>query len=784
MGLGRSRGWLAAVGLLTFVLVVLFVPSAALGGSTITVTNTNDSGAGSLRQAILDANAADPPSTINFNIPTSDDGFNGQWFVIQPLTELPELTAGGTTVNGSTQTGNTNATGPAIEIDGNLSVPTTGLTIDASYVSITDLSIDRFTGSPSGIQVSGMGSQVTDCYLGADPSGADVGNANNDMTLDADGVRVTGNLIVGGTVGIGDFSGNYAVIQGNRIEDNRLIGVDMHANGGTIGGALEGDGNLISGNTMGGIGIEGSNATVEGNLIGTDATGLAAEGNGGSGISVIGLGATIGGTAAGARNVISGNADSGIDLNEGADSTVIEGNYIGVDANGGGAVGNDAFGVNVVDASDTVIGGTSAAARNVISGNGVTSDGPGIAINGSTGTVVQGNYVGTDATGRRALGNGGPGVTICCGTTGTVIGGAAAGAGNVLSANRVGVDLPGPSNEASGTTIQGNLIGTDATGTRALGNRAAGIGSYKAVSLLIGGDAPGDGNLVSGNMVGMNLGVDSGVAVRKNVVRANRFDGIQIESLAAGAVVESNTIAQNGSDGIDLFSGTGNTFTRNSIFSNKNLGIDLNGDGVTPNDAGDGDTGPNNLQNYPVLMSASEIPSHLIVIGRISTSQPQTATVELFGTTLPSPGANPLGYGEGAMYLGSVTPAPSGFFVAFLPKTHANLVISATATDADGNTSEFARDIVTLGSTGATPAITGFTPAIGTAGTHVTITGSGFTDTTSVSFGGTLASSYTVVSDTTIAAVVAHGTTKGPITVVTAEGQAKSAGSFTPFAAG
>ncbi len=132
-----------------------------------------------------------------------------------------------------------------------------------------------------------------------------------------------------------------------------------------------------------------------------------------------------------------------------------------------------------------------------------------------------------------------------------------------------------------------------------------------------------------------------------------------------------------------------NTLTKNSIYSNGGEGIDLGRNGVTPNDPGDTDTGDNNLMNYPVLTSANVTPGKLHVKGSIDTQNPKTVTIEFFANPVPDPGGDPSGYGEGAIYLGSDHPNPHGKINATLPTVSPGTLITATATDAAGNTSEF-----------------------------------------------------------------------------------------------
>src|SRR5262249_22323592 len=148
-------------------------------------------------------------------------------------------------------------------------------------------------------------------------------------------------------------------------------------------------------------------------------------------------GAMVGGTAAGAANVISGNGTasnsaSGIFVNAGSSSILVQGNKIGTNAAGTGAVPNRSNGVAITDSNNNTIGGASAAARNVVSGNGSFGTAAnGVSVNGtSTGNSIQGNYIGTDVTGNGALGNAGPGVAVSA--SGNTVGGSTAGARNII----------------------------------------------------------------------------------------------------------------------------------------------------------------------------------------------------------------------------------------------------------------------------------------------------------------------------------------------------------------
>jgi hypothetical protein len=210
-------------------------------------------------------------------------------------------------------------------------------------------------------------------------------------------------------------------------------------------------------------------------------------------------------------------------------------------------------------------------------------------------------------------------------------------------------------------------------------------------------------NVISGNgAAGVGIDGASGTIVQRNDIGTNPAGtavpngGSGIFVYTSGNQIETNTIAYNGYSGVQVDGGTGNAISRNSIFLNGGLGIDLGGDGVTPNDPGDTDTGPNNLQNFPVLTSALVSAGQLVVKGTIDTPNPQTVTLELFANAVPTPGGDPSGYGEGATFLGTATPATDGSFSVVVPSVAPGTLISATATDAAGDTSEFAEDITAV----------------------------------------------------------------------------------------
>jgi hypothetical protein len=282
-------------------------------------------------------------------------------------------------------------------------------------------------------------------------------------------------------------------------------------------------------------------------------------------------------------------------------------------------------------------------ARNVISGN----DEDGVLIdNGSSGNQVLGNYIGTDASGSVGLGNTRVGVRISDASSNTV-GGTTAQAGNVISGNgRNGVAILG--SMSSSNLVQGNFIGTDAGGRAALGNARRGVLiNNQASDNAIGGTADGAGNVIANNL-------EEGAHVR--------------------------------------ISGVGNSILRNSIVSNEFLGIELgDSDGVTPNDSNDPDTGPNDLQNHPLLTWADATPTPDITIeGDLNTTGNTDFRIEFFANR----NCDGSGSGEGERFLGFTNETTLGTgnvsfsLVLSVPVTDGESIV-ATATNPGGSTSEF-----------------------------------------------------------------------------------------------
>ncbi|UCG89141.1 MAG: Calx-beta domain-containing protein, partial [Gemmatimonadota bacterium] len=356
----------------------------------------------------------------------------------------------------------------------------------------------------------------------------------------------------------------------------------------------------------------------------------------------------IGGLTPAARNIISANSE-GISMWNDASNNRVVGNFIGTDVTGTSGLGNNIEGVVLSDgASHNIIGGLTPAARNIISANG-----EGIAVWGeASNNHIVGNYIGTDVTGTSGIGNDLSGVRLIDGTSGNWIGGRRRGAGNVISGSlRYGVMIMGG---ASQNHVQGNYIGTQADGTSPLGNGRHGV--------LVSTGA-------SDNTIG-------GIHVRPGLCNG-----------------PCNTIAFNGPpdtgwDGVRVFSGTGNMVIGNAVYSNAGLGIDLGDNGVTINDPGDIDEGPNNLQNFPLLTAASGW--RLRIEGTLNSTPETDFRLQFFANS----DCDPSGHGEGDTYLGTRwvhtdAGGNASFSFRLWRRVSSGSFITATATDSDNNTSEF-----------------------------------------------------------------------------------------------
>lgn len=623
--------------------------------STYTVTTSADSGAGSLRQAILNANADSSADTINFEM---TDGST-----ISLLSSLPAIT----------NTVTIDAQGQTVDLSGAAAgAAVNGLDFEAGSGNslVSGLTINSFNGA--GVVLNSGGVTLQSDFIGTDSTGS-VAMGNHD------GVLITSNA-------------------------NHLID------------------NVISGNHYSGVSVTGDGNVLQGNFIGTDATGTEAVSNSADGGSVTAAGVyvsnatntLIGGPAASDRNVISGNVESGITFaNDTGAGNLVEGNYIGVVATGSAALGNDYAGIDLGTLQGLAVSNVSIVG-NVISANLFS----GIRLHSATYVTIQGNLIGTDASGHEsidpttlnpAFGNAADGITIDAGSAYNVIGGTTQAQRNVIAGNGVnGISVLGAG--AAANLVEGNYIGVDATGMIAAGNASQGV-YVQAGQLTLGAD--GAGNVISGNYgygVQLNGGTSQlfgnliGVAADGVTPMGNAQDGVYIAN-SSGNVIGSttpgwgNVIAYNGvgsiGDGVNVLSGISNAIEGNSIHDNTTLGIDLGSDGVTLNDA-EGHTGPNNFQDFPVVGPVSGDGTNATLNGTMTGVAGDVYTIDFYANAV----ADPSGHGQGQQYVGSIqvsfsTSGTQSFSATFAQPVAGGAMLlqwTATATDQAGNTSEFALD--------------------------------------------------------------------------------------------
>ena len=370
--------------------------------------------------------------------------------------------------------------------------------------------------------------------------GSNVISGNGAGTANATNIYMIGS---GGSVIQSDFIG-VDITGTMSLSESTNVGIYLQDGSYTVGGLTStpgtGLGNLISGNAEFGIRYDYYTAPdsllIEGNNIGADATGEIGLPDGLAGINLAQASlVTIGGTAAGARNLITGGRLGGFEGDislSGSSDNVIQGNYVGTDITGMRSLylaGNGGSGVLLDAASaDNLVGGTSAAARNIIAG----SDDPGVYISdtGSSGNLIEGNFIGTDVSGTAAIGNTGAGVEIGSGASGNTIGGTTAGARNIISGNEgAGVFL----NDTTDNLVDGDYIGTDLTGMIALANNSGPDQTPYSGGVLIGGGS-------AGNTIG-GLTAIAGTGAG-NVISGNGSSGVALEYAGSGNLIVGNLI--------------------------------------------------------------------------------------------------------------------------------------------------------------------------------------------------------------------------------------------------
>ncbi len=648
--------------------------------TVFTVTNTNGDGAGSLAQALRNANTNPGLDQINFNLPGNPP------FTLSGL--LPVITDP-VVLDGTTQPGYAGT--PLIALSGcGAQAPGSpaNLVITAGNSTVRGLSIRNcnFRGSFSqqgyGIFLGERGNNLIEAnYIGLNRSGDCALNQGNCPTGNFTGLRIENsannliggtttaarNLISGNIIGISLLQSSDTRVQGNYIgpdlSGTKLIASDFGlmvegGNNNVVGGVAAGARNLFSGIRIVALGLSScSGCLAQGNYFGTDPTGTKLNANINNGDLGAGgaPGILIGGTTPAARNVLTGTL--GI-----SDAVLVQGNYLGVNA-----TGNESFGEFYggqggiqVSGSNNVIGGVIPGARNVIWG-GIT-----LKFEPASNNQVLGNYIGVNAAGTAALKrNGYPltwdGIQIARGSN-NQIGGASPGAGNVISAaTNNGISINGRDNK-----VQGNRIGTLADGVSPAGNHQAGV------AVLDGGSYPGDNASSGSNLIG---GTENGAG---------------------------NIIAFNG-----MWGAAGGTIRGNKIFANVGLGIDLGAAGLTPN-VPNNDTQATGWQNAPVitLALANAVSANMLTLqGSLNSYSNKTFALDFYA----NPECDYSGFGEGVTYLGSTTVTTgadnnAAFNVTLPVNVPVGQFITATATRADSNTSEFSACVaVTSGCLGLYP---------------------------------------------------------------------------------
>lgn len=744
------------------------ISGANFGFNFSTVVNINDSGQGSLRQFILNANLLGDESNLTqvgltaglensiFMIPGTGP------HIIAPMSALPSLTSSSTVLNAATQAGASCAvSGRTLKIglDGtNAGLTVSGLTIDAANVMVRGFAIGKFTaagllGTANADNMSvvcnnlGLGTDGTDLasngtnglYVKTGASNLHVGgNADTDRNLISgntrDGIRLEGvaNAIISGNYIGTDATGGSARSNNREGASYAGISVNLASSALTIRNNLISGNDIITGtgpiyNVSSGIWLDGvATATITGNLIGTDAAGSTALRNTGYGIyTKSATDIMIGGTTSAERNVISANFKDAINTRFGTNRITILGNYLGTDIAGTVNLGNTDNGIFLADTQNAAIGNSTAAGRNIIAGNKIS----GIRNTNTPGTVMTGNYIGLDASGAVAMGNQLHGVYVQ--TSANVrIGGSVLGDRNVIAANRmIGVFLVGATSNAR---VENNIIGLRADGNTDAGNLQAGIETSATSGVIL------HNNVVAANKTrGIHLITSPNTTITNNLIglnalgildRGNATHGIDIENGVTGLNISHNTISGNGGNGVFIITmganskvfstssltgnkiglasdgftpvandGSGiwiegstglsvgeggstanfiaynkghgiaivgagankNTLSHNLIYANTGLGIDLNNDGVTLNDGADADAGyANDSLNFPILQQIILANGNLTVRG----CAPVGSVVELFEADVSLGGAAAVGanrfgrnfdYGEGQSYLGS-----------------------------------------------------------------------------------------------------------------------------------
>lgn len=749
----------------TFVRADLYLTpqtSSSGTGAIFVVSSTADSGTATLRQAVADANATTTEAdTISFAIAGTGP------HTILLSSALPNITDNGLTIDGTTQSGTLcrdlwAGNGHALRINLRGNAGFDGLRLGGASQTVRGLSISGFS---DGIELlAGSSNATIQCnYIGLLADGGSNGNAGMGVNILGAGARIgglasgEGNVVssASGTGVLTNAGSTDTAIRGNFIGTD-AAGTSARANGTGInnwnGSATWRDitRNLIAGNNgLAGIALEtddritpsdgqvriqanyigvnrtltallrngadgiyfqagsianvliGGTASTEGNIITANEDGIdlrsvsnvTIRGNTialavSRGIWLDGVSSvTIGGDASTQGNTIGGNGNDGIHVRNGSTGITITGNLIRPVATIGGTFDNAGHGIVLDGVSNVTIGNGTAAGRNVIAGNrrrGIQGSGTSSAI------TINGNYIGTDLSGNAAVTNGqNEGATTkdaisfdggSSVTNLSILNNVIGGYGSAL------VELW--SSTTNGVTIQGNNIGVGANGTSQI------VSGNSEDLIYIGGGSSHSNILIGGTGTGQG-----------NVLAFSNRSGIRLESSGSNIQVIGNTIRNNTRNGIYLVNSTRAAIIANRIYGNSLIGIDLGENGVTANDAGDGDTGANDLLNFPVIGTVNTNGTNQLVYN-FTLDAPAAASgyrIDFFTNAT----AHATGFGEGERFIGSVDivhPGGSRSFSGSLTTAEPVSVNSRITATASRRTAGGAWDITSEFSAAATAA--------------------------------------------------------------------------------
>jgi CSLREA domain-containing protein len=713
-------------------------PPSARAAGTFTVTTTQDLTSSnptcappcSLRQAIEAANAAGPGSVVAFNIPNDDPGYddsdpNARTWTISPTLALPYIITDSITIDGNSQArsrgGNPNIFGPEIIINGTNVTNAGGITLISNNNTIIGLGIINFRGgNPTGtaIEVRGNNNIIQGNFIGLNKYGTGAlgntgpgiwvrgnnnliggdssasttqfnvisGNEHDGILLEGDDNQIRGNYIGTDRNGLNAVPNLEYGINVRIQADRNIIGTDAASSEAVFR-------NIISGNGKYGIIIRDSRDNkVYGNWIGLDDTGDARIPNGQGGVQIAGIGLAttgniIGGTSTAARNLIAGNAGPGINISgRFATGNVVANNNIGLGLSNtvpAGSGTNQTVGILIDQgASGNTIGGSGATARNVISGNG----GDGIRIVGdisnnarSDNNIISGNYIGTTVIGSGSIPNAGAGIAIDTNVRFTRIGGTTMAASNVIAHNGGDGILITGAQVLTNTLLKNTIAFNTGNGVRINGARS---------TLISGVDVAGANQIANNSANGILVTGGISTTIQFNALVDNGQNGVRVDGGASLTNIYTNTILSNAQNGV-LVQGNNTRQARiidNKLSDNGLKGIELDPETSWPSGVA---ANPNHDIDPPFNLRLNQA-GRLTGRVRADTTNAATRAASCFACTIQIFTTDPtLLDGEGRDKVNvPVTISSNGYFTATLGSIPRQLAL--TATDGEGNTSEFA----------------------------------------------------------------------------------------------